>query len=169
MDDDLFAPLLDSWVLALEAERKSPRTVGNYRDGLELFARWLREHGDADPLVVTPATCREWLRHLDRTRSASTARTRWVALRQFYAWLAAEGEVASSPMELVKPSAVPDRPAKMLSAEQLRQVLAGCEGPRFVDRRDLALILLYADTGARLSEVAGLRLVTSTCASGRRR
>jgi site-specific recombinase XerD len=55
----------------------------------------------------------------------------------------------------VRPPAVPEVLVQMLTAEQLRDLLATCEGPRMVDRRDLALILLYADTGARLSEIVG--------------
>jgi site-specific recombinase XerD len=41
------------------------------------------------------------------TRSASTAQTRYKALRLFFAWAAEEGEVPGNPMVNVKPRIVP--------------------------------------------------------------
>jgi integrase/recombinase XerC len=148
--------LIASWELALEAENKSPRTVVNYRESLDLFTRWLVDHQQpTDPLQITTEVLRGWLAELLETRSASTARTRWTALRGFWAWAADEREIGANPMADVKPPAVPEVLVQMLTAVQLRELLASCEGPRMVDKRDLALILLYADTGARLSEVVG--------------
>lgn len=147
--------LIPSWTLALEAENKSRRTVGGYADSLELFARWLEETDRVTlPEDITTATLREWLVELTETRSASTARTRWNGLRSFFAWAAEEEEIPDNPMALVKAPALPEKLVEFLSVEQLKQVIAACEGPLLVDRRDQALILLYADTGARLSEVA---------------
>jgi hypothetical protein len=37
--------LLDSWELALRAERKSPQTVKSYTDGIRRFLRWCEEAG----------------------------------------------------------------------------------------------------------------------------
>jgi site-specific recombinase XerD len=155
-DTAALTALVDSWELALEAENKSPRTVLNYRDTLELLTRWLVDNNrPTDPRDITTETLRGWLAELVATRSASTARTRWTGLRAFWAWAAVEGEVESNPMLDVKPPAVPEVLVEMLTAEQLRDLLAACEGPRMVDKRDLALVLLYADTGARLSEIVG--------------
>lgn len=151
--------LLDSWELSLEAENKSVRTIENYREGLELFLRWLGEqHGHLPPEEVTPALCRAWLKDLMETRKPSTARTRWAAMRQFWAWCATEGEIDSNPMLEVKPPVVPEKPVAMLSVDELKAVIAVCGGPKMVDKRDEALILLYCDTGARRSEIANAEL-----------
>jgi site-specific recombinase XerD len=150
-----FTALISSWTLALEAEAKSDRTVGNYGESLELFVRWLVDHDHPrDPGSITAELLRAWLVELIETRSASTARTRWNGLRSFFAWCHEEGETESNPMGLVKAPALPEKVLEFLTVEQLRAVIAACEGPLMVDRRDQALILLYADTGARLSEVA---------------
>lgn len=150
-----FTALLDSWTLTLEAENKSPRTVGNYRESLDLFVRWLIDHDQKiPPDEVTVTQLREWLVELRETRSASTARTRWNGLRSFFAWCLEEGELESNPMAAVTAPALPEKLVQMLSVDQLKDVIAACQGPLLIDRRDEALILLYADTGGRLSEIA---------------
>lgn len=151
--------LIPSWTLALEAENKSRRTVSGYGESLELLARWLEDTDRALlPEQITTSTLREWLVELTETRSASTARTRWNGLRSFFAWAHEEGEIPGNPMALVKAPALPEKVVEFLTVDQLKLVIAACEGPLLVDRRDQALILLYADTGARLSEIAMARV-----------
>jgi integrase/recombinase XerC len=150
-----FAALVESWILTLEAENKSERTIAGYTESIELLTRWLLDRGLAkDPADVTTAMCREWLVELRETRSASTARTRWNGLRSFFGWCHEEGETSGNPMGLVKAPALPERLVEFLSVDQLKDVIAACEGPRMVDRRDQAIILLCADNGGRLSEIA---------------
>jgi len=152
-------PLIDSFELALEAENKAPRTVGNYLEALSLFCRWLDEqHPGLEPDEVTATVCREWIGHLVATRSASTGRTRWAALRQFFAWAAAEGEVAVNPMEAVKQPAVIEPDVEVLTNEQIRDLLATCRGQSLLERRDAAIIMMFIDTGMRASALAGAQL-----------
>lgn len=146
--------LIPSWTLAMEAESKSPKTVEGYGGSLEQLARWLEaNHHPHEPDEITTTLLRTWLVELIETRSASTARTRWNGLRSFFAWATEEGEIPENPMALVKAPALPEKLIDMLSVDELKAVLKACEGPLLVDRRDQALILLYADTGARLSEI----------------
>ena len=44
----------------------------------------------------------------------------------------------------------------MLTVDQLRALIAACKGNSFDDRRDDAIVRLFADTGVRLGEMAGL-------------
>ena len=44
----------------------------------------------------------------------------------------------------------------MLTEDDLRALLKTCNGPRFEDRRDAAIIRLFVDSGMRLSELTGL-------------
>jgi integrase/recombinase XerC len=61
-----------------------------------------------------------------------------------------------SPMANVRPPKVPEPRTEMLTPDQLRALLAHCSGRDFVSRCDTAVILLFADTGTRLSELANL-------------
>ncbi|MCL8026293.1 tyrosine-type recombinase/integrase [Nocardioides bruguierae] len=151
--------LYPSWTLAMEAENKSPRTVRGYLDSLELFARWLEDNQHPVlPEDITTALLRTWLVELTETRSASTSRTRWNGLRSFFAWAAEEQEIPANPMERVKAPALPEKIIPMLKVEELKAIIDACDGPLMIDRRDQALILMYADTGARRSELAAAQV-----------
>lgn len=161
-DHPALGPLLASWELSLESENKSPRTIGNYLEGLDLFGRWLgdRHPGIEDAGDITTEICREWITHLLNTRSTSTARTRWAAMRQFWGWAYAEQEIEFNPMELVKQPTVTEEPAiEVLTPEQIGELLATCSGQSFLERRDTAIITLFLDTGTRASALASAQLV----------
>lgn len=155
-----FAPLMTSWQLALESENKAERTVGNYLDGLEQFCRWLgEEHADVtEPDEVTADVCRKWIGHLVVSRSASTARTRWAAMRQFWAWAAEEDEIPVNPMEAVKQPAIEIPPVEVLTQRQVLDLVASLQGSSLIERRDLAMVMLFADTPIRVSALAGAQL-----------
>jgi len=159
MEQNTLEPFLDSWELALEAENKAARTIGNYRDGVSLFDRWLAEqYPDIAPADVTAGICREWIGHIVTTRSPSTGRTRWAALRQFWAWMTEEREVEFNPMENVRQPAVVDPEIEVLTPEQVRAVFATCQGPSLIERRDQAIIHLFGDTPVRVTALATARL-----------
>lgn len=155
------SPLLGSWELTLEGENKSPRTIGSYLEGMNLFVRWLNEedrYPDLEPGEITAEMCRAWIAWLVVNRSASTGRTRWAALRQFFAWAYAEDEIESNPMELVKQPTVHQAPIDILRPEEVRALLATCKGQSFIERRDQAILVLMLDTGLRNTAVATAQL-----------
>lgn len=155
----LFAGFVQSWVIALEAENKSPATVTGYLYSIQDFVRWVDAHrGATDPTEITTGLCRAWLADQLVKNSPATAKSRWIGMRSFCKWMDQEGELSPSPMAAVVSPHVPEKPAEMLTLDQVKQLLAGCGGPLLVDRRDLALISMYGDTGARLSEIANLEL-----------
>ena len=61
-------------------------------------------------------------------------------------------------MVRMKPPAVPEVPAPVVSDANLRKLLKACEGPTFEDRRDVALLRTFIESGCRLGEVAGLKV-----------
>lgn len=88
-----------SFELSLRAENKSPRTIAGHAEGVRQFAEWLADvDPEATPGTVSRARVRQFLEHLIATRSASTARNRYSALRQFFRWAVNEGEIDPSPM-----------------------------------------------------------------------
>lgn len=143
----------------MEAEGKSPRTIRSYGDSVRFFLEYAGERGwpvTAEGISRQQVTL--WLAHLQRETRPSTAATRYRGLLRFFGWCVAEGEIAVSPMEHMRPPAIPETPAPVPSEDELRRLLRACEGRTFEDRRDAALVALYLDTGARLSEIANLRL-----------
>lgn len=149
--------LQDSWVLALEAENKARTTIEVYLYGPIQCADWLRANDHTDDVrQLTPALIRQWLRHLGETQSEHTARSRYVGLKSFIRWCLAEGELDADPMANISQPAVHETPPPVLTPDNMRALLADCEGKDFVDLRDKALVLMFIDTGCRLSELTTL-------------
>lgn len=159
LQPESFASYLASWRRSLRAENKSPRTVETYLLAGEQFAAYCERHNlAATPLDVDRDAVRMWLAHLADSRSAATARQRYSSLRNFFRWLEEEGEIPTSPMATIKPPRVDEKPPPILTEDDLRAVLSSPSGTSFEDRRDAALLRLLVDTGARASEIVGLRL-----------
>jgi site-specific recombinase XerD len=56
----------------------------------------------------------------------------------------------------MRPPPLPEY-TRVLEPNQQRDVLRACQGRTFEDRRDLALVHVFFDTGARRAEIASLR------------
>jgi site-specific recombinase XerD len=151
--------LADSWMRSLRAEGKSPATLALYRHGLASLARGITARGfPTHPAGLTREHVETWLDDL-RTegRSGQTRLSYFVAVRAWLAWLVEEGELPSSPCARIKPPVLNEARTPVLDDSQLRALLRTCEGKRFEDRRDLALVRLLIDTGLRRAEIAGIQ------------
>jgi site-specific recombinase XerC len=114
----------------------------------------------ADPCHVTKAHVESFQAWMISTRSASTALNKYKCLQQFFRWLQTdERAIDRNPMDRVRPPKTPTKLVPVLREDDTAKVLQACRGKGFVSLRDEALIRLYANTGARLSEV-GMLLVT---------
>ncbi|MFN2502754.1 MAG: tyrosine-type recombinase/integrase [Acidimicrobiales bacterium] len=153
--------LIGSWAISLRAANRAPRTVAQYVDeSLSQFSRWMVAHEPALAIrKINRQHVERYLGEIAATRSASTAQTRYKALRLFFAWAAEEGEVEQNPMVNIRPPIVPEVPVPVLGDDELRALLAACSGKSFEDRRDTAIIRLLLDTGMRRDELVGLRLL----------
>ncbi len=149
------AALLPSWELALRAERKSPRTVKSYGDGVRQYLRWCsRAEVAADLSRASVAGFVAGL--LDDGAAAATARTRQLAVRRFSAWLAEEGETDTDTLLGIKAPKLDTRIVEPLTEAQLKALLKACAGTGLRDRRDEAVVRFMAETGARAGEVVAL-------------
>lgn len=154
-----FAALIDSFTLYLEGMGRSPRTVTGYRSGATMFAAWCAAHdGPAAPADVTPPHLSGFFRDLLADGAASSANTRYWQLRAFFRWLLEEEEIRRSPLPRVPAPVVPEDWPSVPHADEIRRLLATCRGRTFVDLRDRALILFAVDSGARVGEMASMRL-----------
>ncbi|MFZ4279246.1 tyrosine-type recombinase/integrase [Streptomyces rhizosphaericola] len=149
------AAYLDSWLLHLSAERKSAQTLKTYGDGVRAFIRWAEREGRA-PSLDRPTVNAFVAALLDAGASASTARSRQLAVRRFSAWLAGEGEIAADALSALKPPKLDHKVIPELDDEQLRALVKVCAGNDFRARRDEAIIRLMAETGLRAGEVVGM-------------
>jgi site-specific recombinase XerD len=151
--------LLPSWQRSLRAACRSPRTVQSYTEAAEQLSDFLVRKGM--PTAVT-SIAREhveaFIEDLDTRFKPATVGVRFRSLQQLFRWMLEEGEIERDPMERMRSPKVPEDPPAVLSDAELRALLRACEGTDFASRRDTAILRTFIDTGARLSEVANLRM-----------
>lgn len=150
--------LLPSWHRHLRAVNLSPRTIQSYSEAAAQFVKFLEDQGmPTAAAALTREHVETFIEHLLGRRSPSTAASRYRSLQQMFRWLEDEGEITTSPMTRMKPPRVADQPVDVLSEDQLRALLATCDGKHYNDRRDAAILRVFIDTGGRLAETVGLR------------
>lgn len=148
-----------SWELSLRAANRSPRTIEGYTATLRLFCDFLDARGMPQTATsITREHVEEYLVDVLSRNKPATASVRYKGLRVFFEWLREEGEVDQSPLRNIKPPQIPEEPVPVLEEAELKRLIKVCEGPGFDDRRDLAIIRLFIDTGMRRTELADLRI-----------
>jgi site-specific recombinase XerD len=152
--------LAASFLLGLRAANKSAHTMTLYRTALDQFSVFLRREGMPTAIdAITREHIERWLVELRATgRRPATLRTRWIGLHAFFHWAVDEDEIRVSPMQRLRRPQLDEQPRHVLSDEQLRALLAACEGKGFVERRDSAIVRVLIDTGMRRAELVGMRL-----------
>ena len=153
-------PNLQSFVRHLRAENSSPKSQETYSESVRQLAKYLDDQGMPQEVAsLRREHIESFIAHLLETRKPATANNRYRGLQSFFKWLISEGEIKNNPMDRMRPPRIPEAPPDVLREEQLKALLATCDkGSDLESRRDAALIRVFIDTGARLSEVTNLRL-----------
>jgi site-specific recombinase XerD len=151
--------LIPSWRRHLRAANYSPKTIVSYISSAERFSDFLSEGGV--PPQVTALSTRDVEAFIEDQLGRykpSTAATRYRDLQQLFKWLINEGEIETSPMARMKPPKLDEIPVPVIRTEDLKALLSACEGRKFEERRDGAILRVLINTGVRLAEIAGLKL-----------
>lgn len=145
----------------------SARTVASYRDALLLFLGFIEQRTGKVPTSVRladigPELILAFLDHLERERG-NAVRTRNLRLTALRAFLKFAGRRDVSSLHIVEQAlAVPmkrfERPVLgFLSPEEMLAVI-GDPGESWIARRDHLLLAMLYNTGARVSEIIGVRV-----------
>jgi len=156
--DDL-ETLLPDWARHLKATNRAPSTIDAYLRVGRDFASYLRQAGMPTAVAnIAREHVEAYLAQMQErpTISAATVAKHYRHLRQLFRWLLDDGEITKSPFERMRPPAVPEQPVPVFSEDELARLLATCKGNTFENRRDLAIMRLFLDTGVRCAELAGL-------------
>ena len=146
--------LVASWSLALHDKATSTRKL--YAEVLRGFAKSL---DGRSVLTATRRDCQTYFAEMrDRGLAQATLRSRWIALRSFYAWAAVEDEIDDNPMVGIKVERAAPPPPDMPDDTDLKLLFKVCAGRGIWERRDLAMIRLGLATGARITELCSLEL-----------
>ena len=150
-------PLVAEFLDYVRYERGlSPNTVTAYGRDLAAFSAFLSSSGTA-PGEATPPTCAP-----TSPAPAATARRRaWRGARprcaSFYAYLVREGVREDDPAALLRTPKRPQELPRVLSVEEVEEILAAVVPAGPLGQRDLAALELLYGCGLRVSELLGLR------------
>ncbi|ODA69240.1 tyrosine-type recombinase/integrase [Streptomyces sp. AVP053U2] len=158
-------PLAASWARSLRARNLSANTQRIYARAANDFRAFLLayepEDTDARPapteLEGKNGIHREHLEvHITRLRertSPGNAHQHFRSLKTFFNWLVDEEEMDRSPMRTMKAPELPEVEVPVIPEDALKKLLGACKGTGYQERRDTAIIMMFLDTGARLSEL----------------
>jgi site-specific recombinase XerD len=156
-DGEPLAGFLPDWRVHLRAKGRRPRTIESYLSVAESFCGYLREHNlPADVTTVRRSHIEIYLADMHERVAPATVAKAYRSLQQLFRWLVEDGELELSPMLGMSAPHIPEQPVPIIEMEDLTALLATCKGNTFEQRRDLAVMRLFLDTGMRASELIGL-------------
>lgn len=159
---------LSAYLDSLSFERNlSAHTIRNYRNDISDYLRWAKRKG-MDPFSVTHRRFRRYLGEMDAARySKRTVNRHLSALKGFFSWLNVTGAIDVDPISALSgPKSAATLP-KVIRNKEMRAFLCvhagydedGMPKERTAeDIRDQAVLELLYACGARVSEVANLKL-----------
>jgi integrase/recombinase XerC/integrase/recombinase XerD len=156
------------------SEGESPRTVDYYTKVLTYYREYLEAQGYSTNLeALTKEVAREFVLHL-QTRpkwvghkngsstngnlSPVSVQTYVRGIRAFFSWLHREGYTEENVLASLKLPKAPRKLIDVLTDEELARILACMDTNTASGCRDTAMIVVYLDSGLRLSELLGLKL-----------
>ena len=151
--------LVDSYLESLAAERNcSPHTVRGYAEDLADLLRWTERVGK-DPLELSYRDFRRYLAELDKAQySRKTVNRRISAIHGFYGWLQREGYAESDPSAVISGPKQPRSLPRLIPEGEMQKILTVSDTSTPEGMRNQAILELLYASGARISEVAGLKV-----------
>jgi len=158
--DHLILESYQDFILSRKASLLSPRTIEYYEYTVGEFVEWLISKGFTNPDQISPFDVRAYITSVsERGVASATVHSHARGTRAFLRFLNEEGYIPA-PINVKMPR-VEQKQMRVLSPNELKQILKVCKKPR-----DKALILFLVDTGLRRSEAYSLNWIDVDLPSG---
>ncbi|MFE0533784.1 tyrosine-type recombinase/integrase [Streptomyces nigra] len=161
-------PMVASWVRSLRARNLSDNTIRIYSTAANGFRDFLLEEYEPADSKARPEPeelediHREHLEaYITRTTqrtSPSNAHQHYRSLKTMFNWLVEEEELDLHPMRSMKGPRTPEAEVPVIPEDHLKKLFQVVKGKGYAERRDAAMLMLFADTGVRLSECTDRRV-----------
>lgn len=162
-----FQSLLQSFLIDYLPKRRgfSPHTIAAYRDTFVLLLKWMDSFEGVAPNNVTMANINpdnigrfsDWLRE-ERGCGAATCNARIAAIRSFAKFVQSDApehiEICRRLLEMPSVKTPKTVEIEFLSVRAVQLVVAAAAN----DLRDLAIVAMLYDSGARVSEVCSMTI-----------
>ncbi len=132
-------------------------TVVSYERDLRKMSAYMAEQGISTAEKVTSTALNAYVLYLEETGMSTATISRTIAtLRRFFDFQCKHGSCAQDPSELLKAPRVERKPTRVVTEEELQQIL-DLEGSHPKHFRDRAMVLAMCQ-GIRASELIHLKL-----------
>jgi integrase/recombinase XerD len=151
----------------LNQKHASPRTLATYRDAFRLVLRFVHETKGVQPPAISVAdldapTILAFLDHIEQERAncISSRNARLAAIRSFFRFVQMQepaGLAVASRVLAIPAKRTERKLAGYLTRLEIDAILAATDQTIWDGRRDHALLLTLYNSGARVSEITGVR------------
>ena len=164
--------LISNYILCCHTEGKSQKTIDWYFANLKRFNKYLKEHELYLPVTdLGISELRQFIFHLQNEvrrweNSAYINDTKGLSpisihgyvrsIKAFWSWLLVEGYIPNNPMTRLKPPRIPKKIIPTFTQEQIQKLLNRLDLKTHRGFRDHIILLVFLDTGIRLSELISL-------------
>jgi site-specific recombinase XerD len=150
------------WGSSLHAANKAPKTIRTYLDAVGKLEAHVTSVRAVDKISQADHEAMQAALYAQGWKSSSVS-TVYRSLRSFWKWAVAHPDlpVAKDPMDGMTAPKVDETTITFVTDEEMRRIIATTKSRsrhNYLGHRDEAIIRLLASTGARLSEIATLRL-----------
>jgi len=153
-----------AWLDALEASGRSTRTLATYAAALVNLRRFLGAKRSTAINGVTTADLEAWQRAMARNGCPLSSQEQFVrTVRYWFQWLHARAIVFTNPAAALRLPKLEQRLPRCPSEDQMRQLLRAMPRQGAVALRNRALLELAYASGARLDELARLKISSIDC------
>jgi site-specific recombinase XerD len=149
---------LELFLLAGKVSGLSDSTMVFYRHRLGAFVHFCRENQVHAIDAVTANHVRYFLLGLQKTNNPISVHSYFRAVKRFFNWLRQEEVLKASPVQNIRLGRLPQPIIRPFSLKDIDNLLLLCSGDSFLALRNRAIVLIFLDTGLRVSELAGLSL-----------
>ncbi|MFC2013130.1 tyrosine-type recombinase/integrase [Chloroflexota bacterium] len=161
--------MIEGFLLSCKVENKSPATISFYKNILEKFQWFLQKYG-IDTIDAT--VIRQFLGYLkdspNRWDSTNTRANRpvcsytvdryYTGLSALFRWAIDDGMIDTNPMATIKKPRFQRKIIKGLEPDICNKLIGSFNGKSIIDYRNRIILMMFLDTGLRLSELANLQL-----------
>ena len=149
---------IQSFIYYLQTVKNAAtNTVVSYERDLRKMSAYMAEQGSTTAEKVSSTALNAYVLHLEENGMSTATISRTIAtLRRFFDYQCKHGSCRQDPSELLKAPRVEKKPTRVVTEEELQQILA-LEGKTHKSLRDRAMVLAMCQ-GIRATELIHLRV-----------
>lgn len=158
--DDIREHLSD-WTTHLRSLNRAPSTLETYlKCGRELVGYLVRTDRSTLVADITWIDLQAFFADLTArpTMGPATVAKHYRSIQQLFKYLDETDAIERTPFAKLRPPLVPETPVPIISAADVKALLAACKGTGFSEVRDMAILRMLLDCGVRRAEVMGIAL-----------